>query len=121
MKFTLEEEENNKLNFLDIIINKGQDDPCFEIHRNPTATDTIIPNDSCHPREHKAAAITYFHNRLRTYDLTPKSQQKKKNTIQQILNNTKNDTSVRDKINKGKEFLNMLQNIPSLYLTSSKS
>jgi hypothetical protein len=79
--FTLEEEENNKINFLDITINKDQDDLRFEIYRKPTATDTIIPNDSCHPGEHKAAAIRYFHNRLRTYDLTPKSRQKLENTI----------------------------------------
>jgi hypothetical protein len=41
------------------------------------------------PGAHKAAPITYFHNRLKTYDLIPESRQKQKNTIQQILNNNK--------------------------------
>jgi recombinational DNA repair protein RecT len=81
MNFTLEEEENNKLNFLDITINEDWDDLSSEIYRKPTATDTIIPNYSCHPGKHKAAAIRYFHNRLRTYDLAPESQQKEKNTV----------------------------------------
>jgi hypothetical protein len=80
MNFTLEEEGHNKINFLDITINKDQDDLRFEIYRKPTATDTIIPNDSCHPGEHKAAAIRYFHNRLMTYDVTPKSGQKRSKT-----------------------------------------
>jgi len=33
MKFTLEEEENNKINFLDITIAKGHDSLLFEIYR----------------------------------------------------------------------------------------
>jgi len=53
LKFTLEKEQNNQINFLDITINKNQDGLSFEIYRKPTATDIIIPNDSCHPREHK--------------------------------------------------------------------
>jgi hypothetical protein len=56
----------------------------------------------CHPGEHKAAAITYFHNMLKTYNLTPESRQKEKNTMQQILNNNKHDTSVWDKVIKEK-------------------
>jgi hypothetical protein len=57
---------------------------------------------SCHSGEHKAAAIRYFHNRLRTYDLAPESRQKEKNAVQQIFNNNKYDASVWDKINKEK-------------------
>jgi hypothetical protein len=99
MNFTLEEEEeNNKTNFLYITINKHQADLRFEIYRKPTATDTIILNDSCHSGEHKAAAIRYFHSRLRTYDLTHKSRQKEKNTVPQILNN-KYDASIWEKDN----------------------
>jgi hypothetical protein len=102
MNFILEEEKNNKISFLDITINKDQDDLWFDIYRKPMTTDTIVPNDSCHPGEHKVAAIRYFHNRLRTYDLAPESRQKEKNTVQQILNNSKYDTSVWDKVNKEK-------------------
>jgi hypothetical protein len=43
-------------------------------------TDIIIPNDSCHPREHKTAAIRYY-NRMNTYNLTPENKQKEKDTL----------------------------------------
>jgi hypothetical protein len=59
MKFTLEKEQNNRINFLDITVPKNQDSLSFEIYRRPTTTNTIILNDSCHPREHKTAAIRY--------------------------------------------------------------
>jgi len=75
--------------FLDITINKNQDGLSFKIYRKPTATDIIIPNDSCHSREHKTAAIRHYCNRLETYKLTPKSRQKEKDNIQQILASNK--------------------------------
>jgi hypothetical protein len=77
MKFTLEKKENNKINFLDITIAKDHDGISFEIYRKPKTTDVIIPNDSCHARENKTAAIRYFCNRMKTYKLTPESLQKK--------------------------------------------
>ena len=102
MKFTLEEEENNKINFLDTTIAKGHDSLLFEIYRRPTTTDVIIPNDSCYPGEHKTAAIRYFYNRMKSYKLTPESQQKEKNTIQQILVNNNYEASALNNISKEK-------------------
>jgi hypothetical protein len=64
LKFTLEEEQDYKINFLDITITKQCDSLAFEIYRKPTATDIIIPNDSCHPREHKIAAIRYYNTTI---------------------------------------------------------
>ena len=78
MKFTLEKEENKKITFLDNTIAKGHDSLLFELYRKPTTTDVIIPNDSCHPGEHKTAAIRYFYNRMKWYKLTPENQQKEK-------------------------------------------
>jgi len=72
--FTLEKEQNNEINFLDITIIKNHDGLSFKIYRKPTTTDIIIPNDSCHPSEHKTAAIRYYCNRLKTYKLTPESR-----------------------------------------------
>jgi hypothetical protein len=46
MKFTLEKEENYKINFLDSTIAKDYDGLSFEVHRKPATTDIIIPNDS---------------------------------------------------------------------------
>ena len=53
LKFTLEEEQNNQINFLDITIKKNHKGLSFDIYRKPTTTDIIIPTDSCHPNEQK--------------------------------------------------------------------
>jgi len=59
LKFTLEQEKENRINFLDITIIKDEK-MSFNIYRKPTTTDTIIPIDSCHPISYKLAAIIYF-------------------------------------------------------------
>ena len=81
---------------------KTHDGFSFEIYRKPTATDIIIPNDSCHPREHKTAEISYYFNRMKTYKLTPESRQKERENIRQILVNNKCDASSFKKFNREK-------------------
>jgi len=94
LEFTLERETNRRINFLDITICREQKSFSVDIYRKPTSTDVIIPNDSCHPKEHKVAAIRYLHNRLVSYQLAPENLEKERNTILQILNNKKYDTSI---------------------------
>ena len=77
LSFTIEEEENNSFNLLDISIYKNND-ICFKIYRNPTATDRIIPYNSNHPLEHEISAIRYLANRLITY---PSKQRRQKERI----------------------------------------
>ena len=60
MKFTIEKERENTINFLDITIEKEQDKLIFDIYRKPTTTDSIIPCDSCHPNKHKMTAVRYL-------------------------------------------------------------
>jgi hypothetical protein len=60
IKFTMEEEKENQINFLDITISKVEDSTSFSIYRKPTTTDTIIPNGFRHPHEHILAAIIYL-------------------------------------------------------------
>jgi len=64
MKVTMENEIDNKINFLDITIQKGKENVSFDIYiyRKPTTTDTIIPGDSCHPHERKHVAVRYLVN-----------------------------------------------------------
>jgi hypothetical protein len=64
---------------LDLIIHGKNTELEFEIYRKPTQTDIIIPNDSCHPYEHKISAINYLINRVNTYSITKEgnSQNKK--------------------------------------------
>jgi len=89
LRFTLEEEQDNHIHFLDITITKNPKGLSFDIYRKPTTTDIIIPRDSCHPNKHKTAAINYYCNRLETYHLTPRN--KEKEIIEQILTNNKYD------------------------------
>jgi Reverse transcriptase (RNA-dependent DNA polymerase). len=79
LKFTMEEGNDNKINFLDITISKTVNDMSFNIYRKPTTTDTIIRIDSCHPPEHNFVAVRYLTDRLKTYTLndTDKKRQKK--------------------------------------------
>jgi hypothetical protein len=49
LTFSMEQEKDNKLNFLDITITKDANKLTYEIYRKPTTSDTIIPKDSCHP------------------------------------------------------------------------
>ena len=66
MKFTIEEEKENKTNCLDVTISKEKDNLSFNVYRKPTTTDNIIKNDSCHPHEHKLAAMTFLTNIMGT-------------------------------------------------------
>jgi hypothetical protein len=47
-KFTMGEEQDNKINYLDITVVKTRTRLQLGIYRKPTITDHIIHNDSCH-------------------------------------------------------------------------
>jgi allophanate hydrolase subunit 1 len=53
IKFTIEKEIHDSINFLDLTIYWEEENLKFTIYRKPTQTDIIIPNSSCHPNEHK--------------------------------------------------------------------
>jgi len=103
LKFTLEREMNRQINYLDITIQRTQRGPSTNIYRKPTTTDSIIPNDSCHPIGHKMAAIHYLYNRMNTYQLSQSAVKQEENTIIQILSNNKYDPSILDKVKHKKE------------------
>ena len=95
MKFIMERETNNRINFLDITITKEHDKLTFDIYRKPNRkiTDSIIPYHSCHPTEHKLAAVRYLTNRMNTYHLNTANKEKEKNIIKHILQKNKYDIS----------------------------
>jgi hypothetical protein len=108
LNFTLGQEVENKTNFLDVTVTRNDNGLNFDIYRKPSFTDTIIPNDSCHPREHKLAAIRYLHNRMKTYNLNPTSTQMEYK-LKQILHSNKyisilhnvNNTNNKDRKQNG--------------------
>jgi hypothetical protein len=97
LNFTLEKETGGKINFLDITVHRENSSLSIEIYRKPIYTDSIIPNDSCHPREHKQASIRYLYNRLNDYQLSSYKTQKYINLIKQILRNNGYDTPIEKK------------------------
>jgi hypothetical protein len=112
IKFTLETETNNYINFLDVSIQNTGNKLTFNIYRKPTATDVIIPIDSCHPPEQKHAAIRYMINRMNSYKLDNANKKSEQHTIEQIITNNEYDTSIikrfgksrhKDNINKNKD------------------
>ena len=60
LQFTMEQENNNSINFLDITIYKNNNSLNFCVYRKPTATDHIIPHNSNHPAEHKRTVVNYL-------------------------------------------------------------
>jgi hypothetical protein len=97
MKFTIEEETDNKICFLDVSITRNGNSLSFNVYSKPTTTDTIIPNDSCHPPEHKTAAIRFLTNRRDTYSLNNDNRESENNIIHQILYNNSYDTTLLHK------------------------
>jgi hypothetical protein len=54
LKFTIDQQAQNRLNYLDITSKKNQSD------RKPTSKDLILHNTSCHPYEHKKQLSTTY-------------------------------------------------------------
>jgi len=94
MTFSIEKELDNSINCLDIMIHNSVENFSFSTYRKPTITDTIIPNDSCHPYEHKHATIHYMLNRMNNYQLNKSSKEQEYTTIKQIMYNNKYDLSI---------------------------
>jgi hypothetical protein len=74
LQFTIEEEKDNVIDFLDITIIKNLDNIQYSIYRKPTTTDNII-HTSCHPTEHKMLAISYLIHRMNTYPIQNKTEE----------------------------------------------
>jgi hypothetical protein len=102
LNFTIEEEKNNSINFLEITITKNDNHLSYKAYRRPTTTDSTIPNHSCHPSQHKLSAIRFFTNRRATYHLDNESKQIENNIIDQILHNNKYDSQSNRKTPKPK-------------------
>jgi hypothetical protein len=85
IKFTIEKETQNKINYLDLTLTKEENKLTFAIYRKPTNTDSIIHIDSCHHNEHKKSAINYLINRMNTYPFTHINKDQEQTIIKEIL------------------------------------
>jgi hypothetical protein len=80
LQFTLELEDNNRLNFLDLTFHRRHDHISASIFQKPTATGTLIHYESCHPNEHKFAGHNFLVNRIVAYPM-PHSEMEKEASI----------------------------------------
>lgn len=99
IKFKMELEDNNCLNFLDVKITKVNNSNYeFGIYRKPTQTDLVIPKNSNHPYQYKLSAFRSMIYRLLTYNLCSREFEKEKNIIKQIAFNNGYDIQLIDNL-----------------------
>ncbi|XP_031346256.1 uncharacterized protein LOC116173113 [Photinus pyralis] len=89
IKFTIEIEQNNKLNFLDLTLHKDNNHIHYNIYRKPTTTDIVIPHNSYHSPQIKRSAFNFLFNRLISTPLNKIHYNEEYNTILQIALNNK--------------------------------
>ena len=90
LKFTMEKEKNNTINFLDLTISKDFTNKQlrFNIYRKPTTTDIVIPNRSYTNISHKHASFRFLLNRAISI---PQNSEDFKTEIQKIITIAKNN------------------------------
>jgi hypothetical protein len=104
IKFKLEVEKDNIINFLDVKVIKKGSKLEFGVHRKPTQTDLIIPKDSNHPMSYKMASFRSLVYRLLTHNLSHSEFLKEKNTIKQIAINNGYDSNIIDNLIRKTKF-----------------
>jgi hypothetical protein len=72
LNFTPTQEQNNTINFLDLLLIRQPTTIDNDIFRKPTTTDTTINFISNHPTEYKMAAYRHLIHRILTLPLTTK-------------------------------------------------
>ncbi|XP_072381211.1 uncharacterized protein [Diabrotica undecimpunctata] len=98
IKFTMELESSQSINFLDLTITRLNDHFDFSIYRKPTQTDHIIPLSSNHPMSHKYAAFHSYIHRLETIPLSQSNYQTELNILKQIASNNGYDPNLINKL-----------------------
>ena len=87
--FTPTQEQNNTINFLDLLLIRQPTTIDIDIFRKPTTTDTTINFTSNHPTEHKMAAYCHLINRMLTLPLSTKRKKIEWQKILTVANNNK--------------------------------
>ena len=72
LKFTVESEINNEINYLDLTIKRYNNSLQYSIYRKPTTSKLSINSQSIQPSSHKFANFRFLLNRLNNIPLTKK-------------------------------------------------
>lgn len=84
IKFTIEEEQNGKLPFLDVLVLRNEDNVVeFDVYRKPSSTDRYITRNSQHSQAHKIASFHSMVHRLVNLPLTEEKFQLEEERIKQ--------------------------------------
>jgi hypothetical protein len=98
IQFTMEIEQDKKINYLDLSISHKNSKFSFGIFRKETYTDSIIPYNSAHHYSTKLAALNSMAYRLANVPMDPEEYSAERNTILTIANNNGFPTSLVTKI-----------------------
>lgn len=124
LQFTVEEEFNNVINYLDISIQKHKHFLEFKIFRKPTTSKLAIDKSSIHPISQKESNLNFLLNRLNNIPLNKRNYNNELNKIIEIgiYNNFSKDEVLKlnrniiNKINKRKmTTLNRIQDDTNKY------
>jgi Reverse transcriptase (RNA-dependent DNA polymerase) len=84
IKFTVEEERDQMLQFLDINVRRNSDSFEFSIYRKPTNTNLYIKSTSFQAPAQKAAAFHSMAHRLTNVPMSPKDYEKERENVVNI-------------------------------------
>ena len=84
LKFTLENEDNNKITFLDLTILKTPTKFQLDIFRKPTTCSALVPFDSCHHHSQKYAAFRFMVQRMLKLPLDEATREKEREVIKYL-------------------------------------
>ncbi|GAA55527.1 hypothetical protein CLF_108233 [Clonorchis sinensis] len=86
IKFTVELERNNRLPFLDVLVNRKMDgtlETC--VYRKQTHTDQILNYNSNHPMNHKKSCVQTLFKRAETHCSTTELRKKEENYLFRVF------------------------------------
>jgi hypothetical protein len=84
IQFTFEIEENGRIPFLVVMVERYIDILVFDVYRKPTSTQRYIITDSFHPQYHKKAVFNSMAYRMCNFQLSPQNYEHEKKKIFEI-------------------------------------
>ena len=85
IQFTMEEEQESSLPFLDVLVLRHNNTLCTQVYRKPTHTDRYLHFDSHHPKHQKLAVAKTLHDRAKTHNTNPVNAQQETTNVRSVL------------------------------------
>ena len=85
IQFTMEEEQNLSLPFLDVLVVRHDKTLRSQVYRKPTHTDRYLHFDSHHPQHHKLVVTKTLHDRANTHNTIPADARHKTTHVLSVL------------------------------------